>query len=75
MNDSGPPQNRRLEMRIIHGLVADFAAGTLDQRTAIKGIAKNLESMARLWRDDPRSNDDLHDRRYKEAELASNALA
>src|SRR5207302_4053425 len=67
MEDSGPPENRRLEMRIIHGLIADFAAGQLDEASAIKRIAKNLESMARLWRDNPKSNDYTHDRRYKDA--------
>lgn len=54
--------NRRKEMLAIHNLCKSGKATT-------DNVADQVESMARLWPDNPHSDGDLHDRRIAEAKL------
>ncbi len=54
--------DRRREMLAIHKL---FLSGKATRRN----VAEQVASMARLWKDNPNSDGDLHDRRLAEAAL------
>lgn len=72
-----PTMAARAEMRAIWTIVRDCGWLRLEnpKRAAVlKEIAGELEAMTRLWRDDPKSDGDLCDRRRAEARLVRDAL-
>ena len=63
--------DRRREMLAIHKLLLNSDPKSPD---TLKQIAALVRSMARLWPDRKDSDNDLHDRRMREAELIEGAL-
>lgn len=72
-----PSMDARAEMRAIRTIVRDCGWAKLEnaKRAAVlKQIAGQLEAMTRLWKENPKSDGDLCDRRRAEARLMTDAL-
>jgi len=65
---------RRREMAEIHRIL-NLGGDDIVDDDDIRQIAKQVRSMSRLWPDNTRSDNDLHDRRHAEADLILGSIA
>ena len=64
--------SRRAEMKEIRTLIANRK--NYDDKELARRISDQIKSMRRLWKDNPRSDGDLYDRRTDEAKLVTTAF-